>query len=102
VSTIYTAAGSVTSDPIGDGTQVVVVTCADFFNAANIGLAVDGFELTTDSSAFTFARRLGDTVGGRSYHWEGRQVVPNVARLIVTTFEAGWYWSVTGFILTPP
>jgi hypothetical protein len=88
----------------GATTQTCVVRNMDFV-APNGDLSpIAGFRVdfaTTGGAQLGALWFLGpgNCRSNRSYHWRGRATIPGGNDILVTTFETGWSWNISGYLL---
>jgi len=77
-----------------------VVRCIDVFNGGSGAFDIQANDTHGDPFFVPFA--TGVENGPKTYHWEGRQVLPSGTPIYVNTADGPYSFSVSGYELTLP
>lgn len=92
--------GNVVSDTVPSGFVWVVRDVT--VTTPGIPFSNDGGWELYSSSGPIFGATSGETCGGRTFYWEGRQVVDTGDHLTFHGVAAGYGMAVSGYVLTLP
>lgn len=90
------------SNVVGEVTDTVVIRDIVFcYRSSGLPVALNDAALEDEDGVTIFQVPQGEAIGGRVFHWEGRQVVPGGSALTFYSLDAGWSIRVMGYVLTP-